>query len=113
MEDIDLGKKSNCCAEVCAPTPKGEDTVHYPSLYIDGDEGCDLPDSGVMTVRFKVQSRSTHERGGSKTGNVCLDIEKIVSVEADPGVVPSSRKNREKDLEDMAEEEDEDYGKSS
>jgi hypothetical protein len=92
-----------CCAD--------PDRVSYPNLYIDlndKDALKSLPDSGVMTVRFKVVGRNEHMTDGKYSCNVCLEVQKVVDVEADPGTEPNDRKDREATLSKLADAEGED-----
>lgn len=61
----------------------GENSEHYPSLYLEWDEDYGLPDSGTMTVRFKkCCETNTTSRKGTKQA-VTLDVTEIVSVKSD------------------------------
>lgn len=85
MDSIDLGRKSpEPIGMPEMPTKTSEPSVHYPTLYIDGDASLmKLPDSGVMEVAFKVCSRNVTTRDSKTTCCVCLDVTKILEVEAD------------------------------
>ncbi len=49
----DLGQKNSypgCCA---SPSPCGDEKIHYPSLYLSGDEKIDFPDEGTAVITFR------------------------------------------------------------
>lgn len=75
---IDLGRESGPFpTEAVNPSPG----KHYPTLYLDDVGGeMDLPDDGVMTVRFHKTSETTTDREGKKTQCVCLEVREIKSV---------------------------------
>jgi hypothetical protein len=77
---IDLGRKSGLApAEPFKPSEK-----HYPTIYLDDVAGeIDLPDDGVMTVRFHKTSETTTDREGVKTQCACLEIREIVKVKGE------------------------------
>jgi len=77
---IDLGRKSGPFpTEAVNPAEK-----HYPTLYLDdiGSE-MDLPDDGLMTVRFHKTSETTTDREGKKTQCVCIEVQEIVKVKGE------------------------------
>lgn len=66
------------------PPARGyDDKKYYPSLYLEWDDDYELPDSGVMMVRFKKRSQTdrTTDKGTQQT--VELDITEIKDVEPD------------------------------
>lgn len=56
---------------------------HYPKLRMHWDEKYDLPENGVMTVRFYKCEEVNTEREGRVSQSVELDILTIESVKAD------------------------------
>jgi hypothetical protein len=101
IENIDLGRKGY--GAIPAPATIDSDEPHYPTLYIDyeGGELTSLPDSGEMTVKFRVNSRTESERDGKKSCSLSLDIKRILSVKASE----TPRKSREDELDEMADAE--------
>jgi hypothetical protein len=99
IEDIDLGRKGY--GAIPAPATLDSDETHYPTLYIDyeGGELKNLPDSGEMVVKFRVNSRTESERDGKKSCSLSLDIKRILSVKASE----APRKSREAELDEIAE----------
>ena len=79
--NIDLGSKG---PEI-APAQTTTADKYYPSIYIDRDTPLDLPESGQMTVTFKVRRRSEQKSDG-KEGEIKhysyeLEIRSIDGVE--------------------------------
>lgn len=62
-------------------SPEPEKKKSYPCLYLDWDNKYDLPDSGVMEVRFKKRSETTRKYEGDTSQSVELEILEIVDVE--------------------------------
>jgi hypothetical protein len=82
---IDLGKKMSSPEPTPTSSAKdSEDKMYYPSLYLEWDDDYDLPDSGMMVVRFKkrYQTDRTDSKGDTHQ-SVELDIVKIMEVEPD------------------------------
>lgn len=69
-----------------------EDRIIYPTLRIQGPEELDLPDAGVITLRFKrtAESHST-DRDGKKQYTCELDITSIEKVEDEAPRSPTRR----------------------
>lgn len=75
---IDLGKKSECTAEV-APSSPEKNKVYYPTVYIsDKDLGLGEEDVGkemMATIKVKVRGVSMNKReGDKKSHSIDLDI---------------------------------------
>lgn len=83
MENIvDLGRKSGECAtQPCNPGDKPQE-VYYPTLYIS-DCPVEFPESGTMTVRFRL-SRETEDHKNGKS-SYDIDIMAITDIKADKG----------------------------
>ena len=79
---IDLGKSSSLPMAVEADFNPSE-MKHYPCLYMDWDDQYDLPESGVMTVRFRKKSETNRESDHGVSQSVELEIREIVDVEPD------------------------------
>ena len=81
---IDLARK-NTMDSMATPISPEMKTPSYPCLHIDCGEALleDLPDSGVMEIKFKVVSRSCSERDGKKDCCVTLEVQTILDVEAE------------------------------
>lgn len=56
---------------------------YYPSIHISRDKKIELPDSGEMTVKFKVRSREESERDGKERYSCQIEIQEITGVSAD------------------------------
>jgi hypothetical protein len=91
MSKIDLGKK---LGDIISIEPMEKNDVHYPSLHLDGDDKrlADLPDSGTLTIHYKIRDR-THSEHKEKDGkkhscSVTLDITGI-----DPPPAKAKRKD--------------------
>ncbi len=83
MKSIDLGREypSGCCAPVCAPEKREKS---YPSVYLEGKENFDLPDEGVMTVKFrKCRDSKSTPRDGDDHYETVIDLMEIVSVKGE------------------------------
>lgn len=81
---IDLGKPMNGgLVSMPEPPKKGKKEKYYPSLYLDWDDDYDLPESGVMEVRFKKKSETNRSQDGKTTQNVEIEIRAILSVESE------------------------------
>ncbi len=86
---IDLGKTAEgLCNPVSAPVGVGD--KYYPSIYIDRDTPLDLPDSGKLTVTYKLRSKSerktTDKAGESEHYSYEIEIQSIDGVDADEAV---------------------------
>jgi hypothetical protein len=108
MKEIDLGREMSMPeqpAQTSDPEDKGEKSVSYPCLYVElnGTDLSELPESGTMTVKFKVGSRTeSTDRDGEKHNSLSIDILKILDVDPDK---PKKGKSREDELDDLAESE--------
>jgi hypothetical protein len=109
MEAIDLGIKSPS-PEVASPAGKPEDSVHYPSLYIDSDSPLpQLPETGTMTIAFKRGSRSMNESAeGEQRHSVVIEVTQILDVEggeAEEGDQEANDEDRDAQLDKYAADE--------
>lgn len=80
--NIDLGTKYP--SGPCEPCSKPDKNLKsYPCLYIDCGEALlkNLPDEGVIELRYKVTSRSTNEREGKKNCSLTLEAREILEIE--------------------------------
>ncbi len=101
--NIDLGRKSENYTSPATPS-ESKDTVHYPTLYIDGSDALKaLPESGTMTVAFQRKSMTTTEREDETCCSVCLDITKILDIEPDAST-GESKEDTVSILEKLADE---------
>lgn len=78
MSKIDLGRK---ISDMIAPDTGDRNEAHYPCLHIDDVEDrrlAEMPDSGEMTVRYKIRNRTHNENtrkdGKKHTCSVTLEI---------------------------------------
>lgn len=80
---MNLGRKTMGLGMLMPPMKMEDDMEeeeHYPSLYIEGDKDYGLPDSGVMTVRFKKCCETNTKTEDSLRQAVTLDIVEIMDV---------------------------------
>lgn len=107
MDSIDLGRKSPeteaapATLAMSAEKSKSKPTVHYPTLYLDldSDDLKKLPDSGTMTIKYKINRRTiTASAKGDKSSSVSMDILKIVDAEG------SKEKSASDTLDDLAQQ---------
>ena len=92
MSKIDLGRK---ISDMIAPDTGDRNEAHYPCLHIDDVEDrrlAEMPDSGEMTVRYKIRNRTHNENtrkdGKKHTCSVTLEI---------LGIDPPAGKPKKKD----------------
>jgi hypothetical protein len=76
MKPIDLGSPGPCCPGNSVKTEEPE--KYYPSLYIADYDGGDLPEEGVLTVRF----RKTRETKDLKREKTSCDLEILEILDA-------------------------------
>lgn len=96
---IDLGKKSgeglggNLCP--CEPSSKSE--VYYPTLYLEGkdDKLSDLPESGTMTVQFKVVRWEESKTKEGERYCCTVEVQKILSVDSGEVSAPATKRDNE------------------
>src|SRR4029077_15592893 len=96
MPKIDLGKKLN---DMISIEPIGKDEAHYPCLHIDDIDDkrlAEMPDSGEMTIRYKIRDRTHSERKGKdgKKHTCSLTLE-VTSI--DPPAAKSKKRNGDSD----------------
>lgn len=96
--DIDLGSKMS----EPSPMTSGHRDVYYPSFIIDEEKPLDLPDEGVMLVRYTKTGTSSSHRPGEKERYSCtLEVKRILGVK---GTAPEKPKKTEEMIDDtMAE----------
>lgn len=97
--NFDLAEKSEgpcCCGPVTSETRK-----YYPSFHHSGEKKLDIPDEGVMTIRYKKvsSSMSESERDG-KRYSCCIEAHEIVSVDGEEVEAPSKRSRDAEDALD-------------
>lgn len=78
---IDLGRNMNGSLGIEVVKDVKEEK-HYPNLHLEWSKPYDLPDEGVMTVRYKKTSASMSQHGDKKNYTVGLDILEILDTEA-------------------------------
>jgi hypothetical protein len=107
---IDLGKEMGKCC--CPQEMTKREEKYYPCLYLEWDDKYDLPDSGILTVRFvKTSETNRVDRDKEKSQSVSLEIHSIERVEAD--TKKKDEPSREEEIDKLAKrgkysEEDED-----
>ena len=80
---IDLGKPMGEPVPTPDLAPPKKKEKYYPSLYLDWDDDYELPDEGVMEVRFKKRSETNRTTDGKTTQSVELEIRAILDVESE------------------------------
>jgi hypothetical protein len=65
------------------PTMPSKKEKYYPCLFLDWDDEYDLPESGVMEVRFVKKSETTRTNSDGKSQSVELEIRAILDVESE------------------------------
>jgi hypothetical protein len=97
---VDLGRKWK--DEIGNPTTLEEmkNETHYPTLHFDDVEDkalADMPDSGTMTVHYKIRNRTHNERnnGNGKKKHTCSVTMDITHCEPPPG--KAKKRNGEPD----------------
>lgn len=108
--NFDMAQKDSMCCPYPEPVSR-DDRVSYPSFHYSGDAELELPDSGVMTIRFKKSgsSESTDSRG-KEHYSCTIDVHEIVSVDGG-GMKKNAARESEDALDAIARkryEEDED-----
>jgi len=101
MDPIKLGKKNGCCGTT--PLSNEADPSYYPTLYLDVPKKLDLPEEGVITLRYKMVRDTTHLKDKPRS-SVELDIHEILSVKGD--TVKKINSDSEDALDKYAEEAD-------
>lgn len=76
--------------------------THYPSFTYDGPEKIDIPEEGIMEVRYKKVASSEHTRDGKTTHTCTIEVHAITDVESegDEADEEAPTKNYGKDTED-------------
>lgn len=98
---IDLGRKSESLEPCCAPETKND--VHYPTLWVSGDAAKDLkdiPEEGVMKIRYKRVGLSVSERDGKKDCSVDLEVREVLGARG----LEETKRSRESELDSLAKE---------
>lgn len=97
--DIDLGVKPANPVPFPEP-PAGTPEKFYPSCYVSDVDLEDLPESGTMTVKYRLsRSEKNHKTG---KWSYTIELEKIVS--ATKGEDESEESDREEELDEMLDE---------
>jgi hypothetical protein len=80
---IDLGKPMSGPSAPLSVKKPGKKEKYYPSLYLDWDDDYELPESGVMEVRFKKRSETNRLQDGKTSQSVEIEIREILDVESE------------------------------
>ena len=112
MKNIDLAMDYGGPME---PMPMKAPEKHYPSFTYDGSTELDLPDSGVMTIRFKEIRREESSRNGVERYSCTVEVQQIISVKPDAEPPAKTDKSASDALDELmaakeAESADEDAG---
>lgn len=107
MSKIDLGKKWGDMVAPMEATNKEE--AHYPCLHIDDIEDkrlADMPDSGTLTIHYKIRNR-THNENKGKDGkkHTCSVTMEVTHIDPPPA------KTKKKDADGGARKAFSDYFK--
>lgn len=102
---IDLRRKSSP-EPLYNPHSNGD--KYCPSVYLSGDEALKLPDSGIITFRFKRNSQTETNRDGKTSYDVSLDLKEILAVKADKKAEADEELSAGEALDKLREEVDED-----
>jgi hypothetical protein len=96
--NFDLAQKDMMC---CSPEPISKsDRMSYPSFHYSGDKELDLPDSGLMTIRFRKSGSSENTNSNGKESYSCtVDVQEIVSVEDSGGAKKSAARESDDALD--------------
>lgn len=70
--DLSSGPGTLNCAPCCA------DDVWYPTIHLCRDDELEIPDSGELTVTFKVTSKTVREEDGKKCYEYSLKLGEIL-----------------------------------
>jgi hypothetical protein len=70
--DLSSGPGSMNCAPCCI------DDVWYPNINLRRDDELEIPDSGELTVTFKVTSKTVREQDGKKCYEYTLKLGEIL-----------------------------------
>jgi hypothetical protein len=66
------------------PTPcEKSPEKYYPTIHVTRDEDLGLPESGVLTARFKVTRREIAEHNGKTTYSYTIELRAIESLEGE------------------------------
>lgn len=93
MDPINLGRKNSFSSDYPKVSAPEDDKTYYPSLFIE-DLATDIPDEGLMTVRY----RKTRETEDLRKDKCSCDLEIIEII--DCKVDKSAKKTKEDDSED-------------
>jgi hypothetical protein len=97
--NFDLGQENDgpCC---CDAPVRSEKQLYYPSFYVNGDRKLDVPDEGVMTIKYKKVSSAQSEDKRGKHYSCCIEVREVVDVESDEVEAPSKRDRSAEDALD-------------
>lgn len=77
----------------CAPCSVSDE--YAPSVHFEGDKDFGIPESGLITFRFKRESKNESERNGKTNHSVCLELREIVVVKGDKKAEPEEKSTGE------------------
>jgi hypothetical protein len=82
------------------------DKKHYPTFHYEGDEGIDIPNDGILTVKYHTVTETvTTREDGTKHYSCTVEIQKILGYEKEKDERPArSYKDAEEALDKLAEE---------
>jgi hypothetical protein len=106
MKEIDLGvNQSDRFGGLGVPEPSSpmmSKQIEYPRLHLSGSKMLELPEEGMMEVKFrKVSESSSKRQDGSNWYECCLEVKCICEVEGDEPKAPSSRDRSAEDALDI------------
>ena len=108
MSKIDLGRKPQELMTILTGS-HDDNQPHYPTLHIDDIDDkrlAEMPDSGEMTIKYKIRSRTHNEREKEgKKAHTCSVTMDVLSVD------PPAGKSKKKDADNGARKALSDYFK--
>lgn len=99
---MDLGRSFDPPEMVCVSEEEAKENIHYPTVYLEGDEFAELPKEGVLVAKFKVVSKTIAERDGEKRVSCDVELRKLLDVKAKDN--PEPQEDRESALDKIRDE---------
>lgn len=101
---IDLGRKSDFSPVETLTNSTKEPSVYYPEFQYSGDKELDLPDEGVMEIRFRKVREVEEKRGDTEHYTCTIEVCEILEVEGDEEVEAPTKSGTEAGvaLDDLA-----------
>lgn len=87
----DLGLKDSDYFDGAIAAPISSDRIHYPSFHVVGTDELGVPDSGTMTIKYKLVSETSSTWDGKKKYECTVEVHEIVSADGSDNVKPPSK----------------------